>query len=132
MNAKKKYTVEDLESAFIAINNGSSVYKASREYNIPETTLRDKRDQKYSGHIAGRKTVLSKSEETKIVDWIHYLGKHGFPVSKEQLKQGVAKLVENLNRPNTFKDGMPGKHWLANFLSRHPTVAKRVAQTLPT
>ncbi|XP_053615028.2 uncharacterized protein LOC128677887 [Plodia interpunctella] len=132
MNPRKKYTKEDVQNAIMAINNGSSVYKVSRQYNIPETTLRDKRDKKYCGDVAGRKTILSKSEETKIVDWIHYLGKQGFPVSKEQLKQGVAKLVENLNRPNTFKDGVPGKHWLANFLSRHPTVAKRVAQTLPT
>lgn len=132
MKPRRKYTEGDLQNAIRAINNGSSVYKASRVYNIPETTLRDKRDKKYFGDRPGRKTILTKSEETKIVDWIHCLGKQGFPVSKEQLKQGVAKLVENLDRPNTFKDGMPGKHWLAKFLARHPTVAKRVAQTLPT
>jgi hypothetical protein len=132
MNPRKKYTKKDLQNAITEINNGSSVYKVSRDYNIPETTLRDKRDKKYCGDIPGRKTILSKAEETKIVDWIHYLGKQGFPVTKEQLKQGVAKLVENLKRPNTFKDVIPGKHWFTGFLSRHPTVAKRVAQALPT
>lgn len=51
-------------------------------------------------------------------------------MTKEQLLQTVSKLVENLNRPNAFKDGVPGIKWFLGFMQRHP--AKRVAQNLQT
>jgi hypothetical protein len=75
---------------------------------------------------------LTAQEEKQIVDWIHFLGRTGFPVGKQQLLEVVRKLVINLDRPNPFKDGLPGKGWFQNFMKRHPTVAKRVTQNLPT
>ncbi|XP_072946806.1 uncharacterized protein [Epargyreus clarus] len=128
---KKRYTEENLQEAIAAINNGCSIYKVSKYYNIPATTLRDKRSRRYCSDAPGRKTILTKEEEGDIVDWINYLGKHGFIVTRDQLRRGVTKVVENLNRPTPFKDGIPGKHWLSSFISRHSTVANIMAQTVP-
>lgn len=90
------------------------------------------RDELYNNEKCGKQPVLNQNEEKQIVDLIHYLGKCRFPVTKEQLLHTVAKLVENLNRPNPFKDGVPGKKWFLGFMCRHPVVSKRVAQNLPT
>lgn len=51
-----------------AMRNGLSIYKVSRDYNIPETTLRNQRDKTYCTREPGRRPVLTKSEENKIVD----------------------------------------------------------------
>lgn len=129
---RKCYSEVQLSEAITAVNRGMTIYQASKQYHIPETTLRDKRDGKYTNDKPGLQPVLTLSEETNIVDWIHYLGRAGFPVTKEQLLDVVAKLVKNLSRTNPFKDGVPGRYWFEGFLKRHPTVSKRVAQNLPT
>lgn len=114
------------------IQQGMSVYKASKLYNVPETTLRNKRQDLYSNEKCGKKPVLNLNEEEQIVDWIHYLCKCGFPVTKKQLLHTVSKLVKDLGRPNKFKDGVPGKKWILGFTQRHPAVANYVVQNPPT
>lgn len=128
---RKKYTNAELISALELIKQGTSIYQASRQFNIPETTIRNKRDGIYENDTCGVQPVLNIQEEKRVVDWVHYLGKCGFPVTKEQLLDTVAALVKNLERPNPFKDGRPGKNWFLGFLKRHPTLSKRVAQNLP-
>ncbi|KAF9420674.1 hypothetical protein HW555_003221 [Spodoptera exigua] len=129
---RKQYASAQLEAALLAINEGTSIYEASKTYGIPRTTLRDKRNNKYINEHCGKQTVLTKEEEKRLVDWIFYLGKSGFPVTKDQLLETVAKLVENLNRSNPFKDGVPGKGWFLKFMARHPTISRRITQNLPT
>ncbi|XP_060808094.1 uncharacterized protein LOC132903545 [Amyelois transitella] len=129
---RKRYTNAQVAEALLSIRQGMSIYKASRQYNVPETTLRSKRDELYENERCGKQPVLNLNEERQIVDWIHYLGKCGFPVTKDQLLHTVSKLVENLQRPNPFKDGVPGKKWFLGFMQRHPAVSKRVSQNLPT
>lgn len=132
MKKRKCYTDAQVAEALLSIRQGMSIYQASKQYNVPKTTLRSKRDELYENEKCGKQPVLNRNEEKQVVDWIHYLGKSGFPVTKEQLLHTVSKLVENLNRPNPFKDGVPGKKWFLGFMQRHPAVSKRVAQNLPT
>lgn len=133
MDGKKRkcYTNSQVAKALSMIQQGMSVYKASKLYNVPETTLRNKRQDLYSNEKCGKKPVLNLNEEEQIVDWIHYLCKCGFPVTKKQLLHTVSKLVEDLGRPNKFKDGVPGKKWILGFTQRHPAVANYI-QNPPT
>ncbi|KAI5646769.1 DDE superfamily endonuclease domain-containing protein [Phthorimaea operculella] len=130
-NKRKQYTEEALTAALEEIRNGMTVYKASQQFDIPETTLRNKRDGLHSDKC-GVPAVFSKHEENRIVDWIHYLGRSGFPITKVQLIETVAKLTEELKRTNRFKDGVPGKKWIHGFLKRNPTVSLRISKNLPT
>ncbi|KAI5646800.1 helix-turn-helix, psq domain-containing protein [Phthorimaea operculella] len=130
-NKRKQYTEEALNAALEEIRNGMTVYKASQQFDIPETTLRNKRDGLHSDKC-GVPAVFSKHEENRIVDWIHYLGRSGFPITKVQLIETVAKLTEQLKRTNRFKDGVPGKKWIHGFLKRNPTVSLRISKNLPT
>lgn len=134
MNKKKRkcYTNAQVTEALSSIRRGMSIYKASRLYNVPESTLRNKRDERYENEHCGKQPVLTLNEERQIVDWIHYLHQCGFPVTKKQLLHTVSKLVENLQRPNPFKDGVPGKNWYSRFMLRHPALSKCVAQNHPT
>ncbi|XP_075975831.1 uncharacterized protein LOC142976394 isoform X1 [Anticarsia gemmatalis] len=134
MDRKKRkcYTNAQVAEALSSIRQGLSIYQASKQYNVPETTLRSKRDELYENEHCGKQPVLNLNEERQIVDWVHYLDKCGFPVTKHQLLHTVSKLVENLQRPNPFKDGVPGKKWFSRFMLRHPTVSKCVLQNLPT
>ncbi|CAH1969963.1 unnamed protein product [Acanthoscelides obtectus] len=81
-----------------------SVYKASQTFNVPKTTLRDKRDGKYKNEKCGVQPVLSRDEERTIVEWIVHLAALGFPVTKSQLLENVSNLVKNSQCLNPFKD----------------------------
>lgn len=78
----------------------------------------------------GPATYLSKKEESKIVQWIIYLGERGFAVTKNQLLDVVRTLIIDLQRQTPFKDHRPGRHWYEGFIRRHPEIIKRVPQTL--
>ncbi|XP_063543894.1 uncharacterized protein LOC134752214 [Cydia strobilella] len=125
---RKLYTHSQLNKALEQISQGMTIYQASKNYNIPETTLRDKRDRRYKNPKCGVQPILSVQDETQIVDWIHYLDSSGVPVNKKRLLDIVSKFAKNLNRPNPFKDGVPGRCWFKNFMKRHPSVAEMVIQ----
>lgn len=114
---RKKYTANQLDTALMAINNGANIYETAKKYGIPRTTLRDKRDNKYSNENCGIQTVFTKDEECQLIDWIHYMARLGFPVTKYQLLESASKLVETLKRPHPFKDEIPRRHWFKNFLT---------------
>lgn len=110
-----------------------TIYRASKVYNIPNQTLHDKINKKYKKQeSAGAPTVLSSTEEGLLVKWVLHMAEIGFPVTKDQLLHSVAKLLIGLNRPNPFKDGVPGRHWYEAFLKRNPIISKRVCQALTT
>jgi len=78
----------------------------------------------------GAPTVLTEEEEEIIVRWIIKIGRAGFPVTKDQVISSVTKVVQKLNRPNPFKDGIPGRFWWEGFERRHPQLSIRVPQNL--
>lgn len=128
---KTAYTQASVKNALEAVQKGLSIYKASLQYRIPKTTLL----YKYQGirpvdAKPGAPTVLTMQEERTLADWIIQLGKSGFPVTKIQLLDSVTMLIKNLERPNPFKDGRPGRAWLQGFLARHGEISLRIAQSL--
>lgn len=44
----KKYTAENVRAALKKIENGMSIYRAAKLYNVPKTTLINKRNGKFS------------------------------------------------------------------------------------
>jgi len=122
------YSKEALQAALTGIKNGLSYTKASYQFGIPKTTLIDKMHKKYNENATpGAPTILTAEEEAHIVNWILHLGAAGFPVTKTQLLESVSILVNELKRPNPFKNGMPGRHWYEGFLNRHPEVCHRTS-----
>ncbi|KAG5674236.1 hypothetical protein PVAND_004216 [Polypedilum vanderplanki] len=107
---RKQYNTELIQTALHSItNDGKSIYSASKEYNIPKSTLKN---------------------EIKICDWIIECAQKGDPRTKDDLIQAAIKydIYENKN-PRFGKNG-PSKKWLKNFLIRHPNVTFRKPEQL--
>jgi len=111
---KKKqssYSQEDVEKALKSIGEGMTYRKAAEKYHIPRTTLYSKIQNIYPMNAKkGPASILSTSEEQKIIDWIDYCAERGFPITKTQLLDTVQKFVTELGIENPFKDNRPGRH----------------------
>ncbi|KAI4463183.1 hypothetical protein MML48_4g00006683 [Holotrichia oblita] len=60
------------------------------------------------------------------------LAEWGFGMDRFQLKILVQDYLKRTDRPNPFKDGIPGKDWITGFEKRwRENLRRRVAQNLP-
>lgn len=106
-----KYSEESVQKCIDAVKVGEkSIYKASKLFGIPESTIRFRLSDKWSRKIhTGPSTVLTADEETKLVKWIKEQERKGFPVVKEAVFLRIKKFLDEAERPNPFKDNAPGK-----------------------
>ncbi|XP_065680543.1 uncharacterized protein LOC101240224 [Hydra vulgaris] len=116
--------------------------EASKLYNIPRTTLRDK----ISGKAPvvkkmGLQTYLTEAEENVLVNFIVSAQKRAHPVTKETIMSLVTSLLSDerllmeVNRDRPFQFGrsgtqQPGNKWYKLFLSRHPNIVARMTESL--
>lgn len=121
-----RYSKETLKEAIAAIKAGMPINTASNKYQIPRSTLHNKKTAKYADKRPGPETILTTAEELSLVQWISNCSKQNMPVSKQQLLNSVALLVKLLARENPFANGRPGRHWYQSFLRRHPNVQAQV------
>lgn len=113
----RKYDNEQLRKALLEIENGSSLYKASKEYGVPEQTLR--RTLHNNGKIAhnGNSTILSEREENAIAEWVQKSGRRGFGKSPTLVWEAVKQVLEKAGRRiATVQSNYPGKSWWYGFL----------------
>ncbi|XP_057340983.1 uncharacterized protein LOC130678024 [Microplitis mediator] len=124
------YNKADVKLALAEVIEGKKVAEVSRKYNIPESTIRAKKLNKYSDKPPGPSTVLSYEEENELVEWIFYCCKQGFPVTKNKLVESVEILCDSDNRKTPFPNNKPGRSWLEGFLKRHPNVSEKLSEYL--
>lgn len=104
---------------------------ASKLYNVPRTTLRNKftgKSPEESRGCSGVLSVLGDDNENLLVEWILTCSKMGFPVNREGLLTSVKKLVEELNIKTPFTNNKPGKKWYYSFLERHKVISQKHAE----
>jgi hypothetical protein len=118
-----------LHRAKRAVDRGARITSAADFYGIPRSTLRSHVQGITLGRKRGKTSVLTPSEEKKLVTYLHDMANRGFPLTWLQLKLKVASLVQD-GRETPFKDGVPGNGWVRWFRKRHPEVSLRSAQTL--
>ncbi|KAH1012792.1 hypothetical protein HUJ05_011887 [Dendroctonus ponderosae] len=123
---KLQYSNEQLAKTVEAIQTGMPFKTASKTYGIRRATLQDKN---HNGKKSGPETVLTE-EETLLENWLIHIARCGFPGTKNQLLDSVQILVKNVQRPNNFASGRPGRRWYEGFMARHPRLAQRVSQHL--
>ncbi|XP_053399609.1 uncharacterized protein LOC128557064 [Mercenaria mercenaria] len=90
LNAKQnkmKYDRANLLRAFQASQKGMSVYRASREYNVPESTLRGRTRGLVAVDVTvGFKPLFSLDEEEKLVKHISYMAGIGYGYNVSKIK----------------------------------------------
>lgn len=126
---EKRKTLEKALSDILS--KRMSVYRASKIYGIPETTLKRKKKQNISlDKKPGITTVLSKDEEDKIGIWIIEMASRGFPITSSKLRQSVQLYLNLRKRETMFKENLPGRKWCTGFMKRHPNLTSKVPQHL--
>ena len=72
-----------MRAAYKATSNGISVYRTTRQFEVPESTLRDRKlmiiDQNAS---LGTSTLLTECEERDLADHINYMTTIGYGYSR--------------------------------------------------
>lgn len=114
-----KYTKDDLQKAILEVEDGSSIYSASKKYGIPEQTVRRWIIRKPSRHGQGRSSFLTPAEEKCIVEALQFLEKCGFPFDRKDVLNVVETyLMTNKAAQNIFSDGKPAIEWIRGFENR--------------
>lgn len=109
----KTYSKESMDSALNCIRNeGISTKRAAELFGINRTTLMNHLKH-FKCNAVGRPTVLTCEEERLIVHALTKLADWGFGLDRFQLKVCVQDYLKRIDRENPFKNGLPGKDWIA-------------------
>lgn len=122
------YTEEHIQKALKAIDDGMPIRKAATKFQIPRATLQFRRSDKFKKTGHGPAPVLTKDEETALVEWIFECHRKGFPRRKEDVLYSVKHFLDMKPRANPFTNNCPGNGWYKSFLNRHPQLASRTAE----
>ena len=115
------------------IDKKMSVYKASREYGIPESTLRDRfltgvqfNENKLPNFGGGR--LLNDEEERVLVEHLNHMDYLGYGYTKKDILLIATDYAISLNKyPKSL---CLGKNWFKKFKRRFPDVNPKKQQTL--
>ena len=113
-----EYTQETREHFFKALKNGKSIRSQATELKIPYSTLQRwvKNPNMVLG--TGNSCVLMPSEEELLVVALEYCSLMGVPFTRHRLTRFVQSYCSAAKIKSRFKDGLPGKAWLAGFKRR--------------
>lgn len=122
------YTKDALMQAVEEVRSGNmSGYRAAKYFNIPRMTIIDhlkgRRGVKSSSF--GRPPVLSIETEKKLADLLHIMERNGFGLSRKEVVELVANYIICNNIQTPFKNGIPGKDWVSNFIKRNNMSIKK-------
>lgn len=125
-----QYSPHKVGLALDAIRKGMKVSTASKNFNIPRTTLRHKLcgdAPETSGHV-GPQAVLGIEIENELVAWIKDSARNGFPINKDGLLDSVKKIVEKGGLKTPFINNRPSRSWFEAFMARHPDLRQKHAE----
>jgi hypothetical protein len=112
----------NLQRAHEAIVTGMSVYRAARQYNVPESTLRDRT----RGNVdieakVGQDTIFTKDEEKDFVNHMTYMARIGFGYSKAKIQLVGRDYAQALGKNLRFGELLQlSNNWLYGMLKRWP------------
>ena len=125
-----QYDRANLQRAFDATQNGMSVYKAARLYNIPEQTLRDRTKGLVDlDATIGFDKIFSTDEEKKLVEHVTYMADIGYGYNKKGI-QAMAKSYATSLGKTVKSDTSLSNCWFHGFLRRWPDLKVAKPQKL--
>lgn len=127
----KSYTEEDIQKAIKEVQeNKVSVYRAAKNFQIPEMTLSDRLKGK-SSSSHGKSPVLSAAIEEEIAEWILRCAMMGDPRSKDDVLNAASELAKlSPDDHNRFKNEIPSSFWFTGFMKRHPNLTFRTPSAI--
>ncbi|XP_056641505.1 uncharacterized protein LOC130448245 [Diorhabda sublineata] len=128
-----KWTKADLLRAAEAVKNGvMGLREACHTFNnIPPPTLRRRlKNNDFIKRTLGPSCILGIQNELKIRFHIQKLQKHGFALTRENVRAMAFHLADQLKIKHPFNrdSKLAGYDWLHMFLQRHPDLSVRKAE----
>ncbi|KAK3796229.1 hypothetical protein RRG08_006799 [Elysia crispata] len=111
------YDPADMKKAVAMVLDPSTTtgYKAAAKlYGLKWQTVRDHVKKPESKLSAGRRTVLSATEEEEFSTCLKLLPIWGFEMTKET-QEVVGEYLQAIDRKSPFIDGVPGPDWQRNY-----------------
>lgn len=125
---KLAYKATALDAALEDIRNGMSKKAAAKKHGVPRSTLQFRLSSKFTKKELGPPPILTNEEEDILEKWVHDCCRKGFPRRKEDLQLSVQEFLNQNERPNPFKENLPGIGWYQAFLRRHPNISLRTPE----
>lgn len=125
---KASWTKEQLEAALNAIANGLPERQAATKFNIPRSTLQDRRKNKnISTPSLGRNPIFSPQAENELAGQVKKLANLYFGLTMKEVKRCafIYAKSNNIQTPFNQEKEEAGKDWVAGFMSRHSIVLRK-------
>lgn len=122
---QKGWSPSKMQEAINAIRSKKMGWKkASKQYNVPKTTLMRLSKMNCTPEQAvkvkrGRQTVLSSKLEDELVNYCLAMEASFFGLTRSDLRRMAVQLAENNGLEHPFKNDIAGKKWVRLFLKRH-------------
>ena len=134
---RAQWTEQSLKDAIAAVETGVSLKKASKDFSIPRTTLRNhlklkEKGGQFSTKKLGRPTVLSSAQETELVNLILDYESRLFGLTVLDIRRLVYDYCEKNNIKHNFSHTLQcaGEDWARAFIARHPTLSIRKPESV--
>jgi len=127
----RAYKPDDFLGAIREIKNGMSIRQAADGYGIPYSVLR-RHYKDPNVRQQGGQPILSKEEESVIVDRLIICGEWGYPLDAYGFRLFVKTYLDRRGKTvSKFKNNMPGPEFVYSFLKRHKSeLSVRLCQNL--
>ena len=110
---------------------GMSVREAASKWDVPKSSLHDRLSGKVEyDRRSGPPSILTKSEEVRLAEWLVERAQRGFGHTKDGLLDLVKKLVDKDKCTTPFKNNRPGNKWYRSFIARNANIRLRNARPL--
>lgn len=127
---KKQYDPVALQNAYKALQEeGMSVYRASRNYGVPESTLRDRTLGLVSATGKSLNFLFDEDTEKKLVDHIKYMASIGYGYSRCDVLYLATDLAISLGKKKPTDPILSNKFYY-KFLGRWPDLTTSKPQKL--
>lgn len=138
MPKRKTWDPDHMKAAVEAMrSNEMGSYKASRVFNVPQTTLeRYAKKQEDATEVIntkmGRKPVLPDELESELATYCLEMEQKFFGLSRRDVRCMAYQLAKRNDLKNPFSDEsrQAGKKWLKNFMKRQKQLSVRTPQGL--
>ncbi|EED11514.1 conserved hypothetical protein [Talaromyces stipitatus ATCC 10500] len=118
IEGKIQLAISDLKNGRI-----SNIREATRIYDIPRTTLRDRlKGIEYKGEKRTNHHKLTQSEEDSLVKWVLDLDRRGLFPRHSLVREMVNYLLQQHGKSQV------GKNWVTNLIKRRPEIDSKFAR----
>jgi hypothetical protein len=125
---KGSWSVAAMNAAMDAVKSGVPVREASRKFDVPRSSLRDRLKAGNCYEIRlGRKATFNPAQETEIANHLLALAKLFYGLTQLQLRNAAFEYATKNGIQNNFnaQKHLAGKDWYHGFMSRNSELSLR-------